>query len=77
MPQGKTWRQVYAPNIAKMIAVMKAEGKTVKEMKKILCDANPGQYGHMKKTWANEYMIQLGLSRRKKLPKHKGQQKLF
>lgn len=66
MPKGKTWRELYAPRIAKMIAEMKAEGKTVKEMKKKLQESNPGQYGHMIKTWANEYMIQLGLSRRKK-----------
>lgn len=64
-----TWRERYAPRIANMIAVMKAEGKTVKEMKKALSDANPGEYGHMQKTWANEYMCQLGLSRRKPLPK--------
>jgi hypothetical protein len=59
----KTWRDTYAPQIAKMIAENK--GKSIKEIKKILCDANPGQYGHMKKTWANEYMRQLGLSKKK------------
>lgn len=25
----------------------------------------PGQYGHMRKIWANEYMRQLGLSKKK------------
>lgn len=64
MPKHQTWRQWYAPKIASEIARMKAEGKTVKEMKKALSAMNPGQYGHMRKTWANEYMIQLGLSRR-------------
>ncbi len=73
-----TWRQYYAPLIAAKIKEMKAEGKTVKEMKKILCDANPGTYGHHKKTWANEYMIQLGLSKRKKAaPDTKVHPKLF
>lgn len=75
-----TWRQTYAPKIAAMIKEMKADGKTVKEMKKVLCDANPGQYGHHRKTWANEYMIQLGLSRRKKRLgeiNNKDQQQLF
>lgn len=58
-----TWRQTYKPRIA---AIIKAnEGKSVKELKKILQEANPGQYGWMRKTWANEYMIQLGLSKRK------------
>lgn len=61
----KTWRQRYSPRIAAIIK--ENEGKTVKELKKILCDANPGQYGHMRKTWANEYMIQLGLSKKKGL----------
>ena len=59
-----TWRQVYAPRIAAIIK--ENEGKSVKELKKILQDANPGQYGWMRKTWANEYMCQLGLSKRKK-----------
>lgn len=58
-----TWRQYYAPQIAKIIA--DNTGKPIKEIKKILCDANPGPYGHMKKTWANEYMRQLGLSKKK------------
>lgn len=76
MPKEKTWRQVYAPRISEIIK--KNEGKTTKELKKILCEANPGQYGHMKKTWANEYMIQLGLSRKKKGYKDdKNQSKLF
>ena len=80
MPNGKTWRQFYAPRIAAMISAMKAEGKTIKEMKKILSEANPGQYGHMRKTWANESWIQLGLSRRKRTGYQKpdaDQQKLF
>ena len=59
----KTWRQYYAPQIAQIIK--DNEGKSVKELKKILCAANPGEYGHMKKTWANEYMRQLGLSKTK------------
>ena len=58
-----TWRQHYAPHIAKIIADNPTA--TVKELKKILCDANPGQYGHMRKTWANEYMRQLGLGRKR------------
>jgi hypothetical protein len=59
----KTWRQSYAPRIAEIIK--ENEGKSLKELKKILCDANPGQYGHHKKTWASEYMRQLGLSKKK------------
>lgn len=81
MPKGnKTWREWYAPRIAEEIAKMKAEGKDVKEMKRVLSAMNPGQYGHMRKTWANEYMIQLGLSRRKRSGYQKpdaGQQNLF
>jgi len=63
-----TWRQAYAPRIAKIIEDNK--DKSVKELKKILQEANPGQYGHMRKTWANEYMIRLGLSRKKKSGYH-------
>lgn len=59
----KTCRQKYAPVIANIINDNK--DKTTKELKKILCDANPGYYGHHKKTWANEYMRQLGLSKKK------------
>lgn len=59
----KTWRQYYAPQIA--IIIKENEGKTVKELRKILCAANPGEYGHMKKIWANEYMRQLGLGKQK------------
>ena len=72
-----TWREVYAPRIAVIIADNK--GKEVKELKKMLSAANPGPYGHHRKIWANEYMRQLGLS--SNLPKSKrdpaGQQKLF
>ena len=74
----KTWRQVYAPRIAKIIK--DNEGKSVKEIKKILQEANPGQYGWMIKTWANEYMCQLGLSKRKgkkQIQLGINQQKLF
>jgi hypothetical protein len=63
MKKGKTWRQIYAPMIAQIIK--ENDGKSVNELKKILQAANPGQYKHMKKTWANEYMIQLGLSKNK------------
>lgn len=69
-----TWRQYYAPRIAQIINENK--GKSVTELKKILQDANPGQYGHHKKTWANEYMRQLGLSK-KSLAVNKEQSKLF
>jgi len=71
-----TWREVYSPRIAKII--LDNKGKSVKEMKKILREANPGQYGWTIKTWANESMCQLGLSRRNVLPKTpKEQSKLF
>lgn len=63
MSKNPTWRQYYAPKIAAIIK--ENEGKTVKELKKILSSANPGQYNHMKRTWANEYMRQLGLSKKK------------
>ena len=75
MSKTKTWRQIYAPRIAQIIK--ENEGKTVKELKKILCDANPGPYGHHRKTWANEYMIQLGLSKKKKKVDTTNQQQLF
>ncbi len=72
----KTWRQVFAPKIAAIIK--ENEGKSIKELKKILCDANPGPYGHHKKTWANEYMKQLGLSKKKSAFKEsEKQQELF
>jgi len=58
-----TWRQYYAPIIDGIIK--ENEGKSLKELKKILHEANPGQYGHHKKTWANESMKQLGLSKKK------------
>lgn len=78
MPKGKTWREVYAPQIAAMIAEMNQHGKSLKEMKKAIREANPGYYGHHKKIWANEYMIQLGLSRRKGIkPDVREQPKLF
>ena len=59
----KTFRQIYAPQIAAIIK--DNEGKPIKELKKILQSANPGPYGHHKKTWSNEYMRQLGLSKKK------------
>lgn len=59
----KTWRQHYQPIIADLIA--KHKDLPTKELKKILCKANPGQYGHHKKVWANEYMRQLGLSKKR------------
>lgn len=68
----QTWRQLYAPQIAALIK--ENEGKPLKELKRILSEANPGQYGHMRKTWANEYMCQLGLSRRNKIEKQSEQQ---
>lgn len=72
----KTYRQHYAPIIAKIIS--DNEGKSIKEIKKILCDANPSYYGHHKKTWANEYMRQLGLSKKKStFIKQTAQTKLF
>lgn len=75
MPRHITWRQYYAPMIAKIIK--ENDGKSVKELKKILRDANPGQYGHHIKTWANESMIQLGLSRGKKYKDPPEQTKMF
>jgi predicted transcriptional regulator len=53
----KTWRQEYAPIIYQIIQENK--GKTGKELKRILSDANPGEYKHMQGIWANEYMRQL------------------
>ncbi len=71
-----TCRDLYKPRIAEIIK--ENEGKSLKEIKKILQDANPGQYGHHKKTWANEYMRQLGLSKKKsKLLESKNQTNLF
>lgn len=70
-----TWRETYAPRIAKIIK--DNEGKPVKELKKILREANPGYYGWHHKTWANESMVQLGLSKRKRIYEDKNQQKLF
>lgn len=70
----QTWRQYYAPVIAEIIA--NNSDKDIKEIKKILRDSNPGQYGHMKKIWANEYMRQLGLSK-KRSDYNKNQTDLF
>ena len=56
-----TWRKHYAPQIAEIIKAN--EGKTVKEIKKILSSGNPGQYGHMKKIWSDESLKQLGLKK--------------
>lgn len=67
MAREKTYREIYAPIIAQIIK--DNEGKPIKELKKILCAANQGPYGHHRKTWANEYMRQLGLSKKKS--KHK------
>lgn len=76
MLKTKTWRQSYAPGIAAIIK--ENEGKSIKEIKKILHELNPGPYGHMKKVWANESMIQLGLSKKKrKYNLDLNQQKLF
>lgn len=58
-----TWRKHYAPMIADIIKAN--EGKTPKEIKKILVAANPGYYGHMKKIWSDESLKQLGLKKRK------------
>jgi hypothetical protein len=52
-----TWREVYTSRIYKMI--MDNKDKPIKDIKKLLREANPGQYGHMKKIWGNEYMRQL------------------
>jgi len=52
-----SWRKYYAPIISKIIMDNKHLPK--KEIKKILCQSNPGEYGHMKKIWANEYMRQI------------------
>lgn len=58
-----SWREYYAPKIAEIIK--KNEGKDVKELRRILYKANPGQYGHMKKIWSDESLKQLGLKKRK------------
>jgi len=60
----KSWRALYRPEIAKIISENK--GKTVKELKTILREANPGQWGWQKKVWANESWIQLGISKSKR-----------
>lgn len=58
-----SWREYYAPKIAEIIK--QNEGKEVKELRRILYKANPGQYGHMKKIWSDESLKQLGLKKRK------------
>lgn len=58
-----TWREAYAPRIAEIIKAN--EGKDVKEIRRILYKANPGQYGHMIKIWSDESLKQLGLKKRK------------
>lgn len=65
MPKGKTWREYYAPLIKEIIDRETANGKTVKQIRVILYKANPGYYGHMKKTWSDESLKQLGLKKRK------------
>lgn len=61
----KTWREHYAPQIAEIIKEEKANGKTVKQIKKILSSNNPGPWGHQKKIWSDESLKQLGLKKRK------------
>jgi len=39
--------------------IMDNKEKPIKDIKKLLRDANSGRYGHMKKIWGNEYMRQL------------------
>ena len=58
-----TWREHYAPKIKAIIDANK--DKTVKELRRILYKANPGQYTHMKRTWSDESLKQLGLKKRK------------
>jgi hypothetical protein len=70
-----TCRKEYAPIISGIIK--ENAGKSVQELKKLLQEANPGPYGHHKKIWANEYMRQLGLSRKKPANDIKEQTKLF
>ena len=72
----QTHRQWCAPKIAQIIK--DNEGKSLKELKKILSDANPGPYGNHKKVWANEYMSQLGLGKKKSVfIESENQNKLF
>lgn len=71
----KTWRQYYATQIAEIIK--QNEGKTPKEIKKILSTANPGYYGHMKKIWSDESLKQLGLKKRKQITSNSNEPKLF
>lgn len=61
----KTWREYYAPQIAAIIK--ENEGKDVKEIRRILYRANPGQYKHMQRIWSDESLKQLGLKPRKKV----------
>jgi predicted HTH transcriptional regulator len=70
-----TWRKYYAPKIAEVIK--ENEGKTPKQIKKILSEMNPGQYGHMKKIWSDESLKQLGLKKRKVIAIDTNQTKLI
>lgn len=58
----KTWREYYQPQIAAIIK--ENEGKSVKEIRRVLYKANPGQYTHMKRIWSDESLKQLGLKKR-------------
>lgn len=59
-----TWRKHYAPKIHAIIH--QNEGKPKKEIKRMLVEANPGEYGHQKKIWSDESLKQLGLKKKKK-----------
>ena len=58
-----TWRERYRPWIIEVIK--NNPTLSVKELKKLLHELNPGQYKHMQRIWANESMRQLGLSKKK------------
>lgn len=76
-----TWRKHYAPQIAEIIK--ENEGKSIKEIRRILYKTNPGACGHMKKIWSDESLKQLGLKSRstpkqqKEIKKQENQQNLF
>lgn len=64
MQRNKTYRQIIAPKIH--LIIKENKGATIKELKAVLRQNKPLSYAYHRKVWANEYMRQLGLSKKKK-----------
>ena len=69
MSRHKTWRQHYAPIIARRIHEIMKEQPDIeaKRLRWLLGRENPGQYKHMKGIWANECTRQVAMWKTKKI----------